>query len=148
MNSSFLSTLPNAAVPIPNAFPCCGFARLSCNMAFKDGELSVAESPVAGSIEKNGLTAQDQIDMAEVGKKQQFNVSPFAATMKSFIAVLIYGVEKFWLHVNAWYAFAVGVCEAPTNMNDSDRLHNHYDVYLGGCFLVCFVPIMIETYNC
>ena len=38
----------------------------------------MAESPVAGSIEKNGLTAQDQIDMAEVGKKQQFNVSPSA----------------------------------------------------------------------
>lgn len=45
-------------------------------MAFKDGEMTVVESPVAGHLlEKDGLTPQDQIDMAEVGKKQQFNVS-------------------------------------------------------------------------
>ena len=46
-------------------------------MAFKDGEVAVVESPVAGHLlEKAGFTPQDQIDMAEVGKKQQFNVSP------------------------------------------------------------------------
>jgi hypothetical protein len=48
-------------------------------MAFKDGEVTVVESPVAGHfLEKAGLTPQDQIDMAEVGKKQQFNVSSSA----------------------------------------------------------------------
>jgi hypothetical protein len=46
-------------------------------MAFKDREVTDVESPVAGHLlEKAGLTPQDQIDMAEVGKKQQFNVSP------------------------------------------------------------------------
>ena len=49
--------------------------RLSC-MAFKDGKITVVEDPFSGSRSgKTGLTPQDQIDMAEVGKKQQFNVN-------------------------------------------------------------------------
>jgi hypothetical protein len=52
------------------------FLGICCKMAFKDGEMTVVESPVVGHLlEKAGLTPQDQIDMAEVGKKQQFNVS-------------------------------------------------------------------------
>jgi len=48
-------------------------------MAFKDGDMTVVETPVPGPLlEKAGLTPQDQIDMAEVGKKQQFNVSTSA----------------------------------------------------------------------
>jgi len=47
-------------------------------MVFKDGELSIVEGPVASgnTNEKNGLTPQDQIDMAEMGRKQQFRVRP------------------------------------------------------------------------
>jgi len=47
-------------------------------MVFRDGELSVVDGPVASDdrSEKNGLTPQDQIDMAEMGKKQQFRVRP------------------------------------------------------------------------
>jgi hypothetical protein len=48
-------------------------------MTSQDGEVTFVESPVAGYLlEKSGLTPQDQIDMAEVGKKQQFNVSTSA----------------------------------------------------------------------
>jgi hypothetical protein len=48
-------------------------------MAFKDGEVRVVESPVAVNLpEDAGMTPQDRIDMAEVGKKQQFNVSSSA----------------------------------------------------------------------
>lgn len=49
--------------------------RLS-GMAFKDGKIAVAEHPFSSNRSgKTGLTPQDQIDMAEVGKKQQFNVN-------------------------------------------------------------------------
>jgi hypothetical protein len=45
-------------------------------MAFKDGEITVVEVPFLGNVPgKIGLTPQDQIDMAGVGKKQQFNVN-------------------------------------------------------------------------
>jgi hypothetical protein len=61
-------------------------------MVFRDGELDVVEGPVASgnTNEKNGLTAQDQIDMAEMGKKQQFRVRPlfakgFAMCWPSFV---------------------------------------------------------------
>jgi hypothetical protein len=45
-------------------------------MTFNDGELNVVEVPVASDnmMEKDALTPQDRIDMAEVGKKQQFKV--------------------------------------------------------------------------
>lgn len=47
-----------------------------CRMTFNDGELNVVEVQAASDnmMEKDGLTQQDRIDMAEVGKKQQFNV--------------------------------------------------------------------------
>lgn len=49
--------------------------RLS-GMAFKDGEITMVKDPVScNGSGKTGLTPQDQIDMAEVGKKQQFNVN-------------------------------------------------------------------------
>jgi hypothetical protein len=45
-------------------------------MAFKDGEMIVVESPelVGKSSAKGSLSAQDRVDMAEVGKKQLLNV--------------------------------------------------------------------------
>lgn len=43
-------------------------------MAFKNGEMIVAEAPEGSEVyNKEGLTAQDRIDMAAVGKKQRFN---------------------------------------------------------------------------
>jgi hypothetical protein len=52
-------------------------------MAFKDGEITVAEYPFLGHEPgKIGLTPQDQIDMAGVGKKQQFNVNFQFATIE------------------------------------------------------------------
>jgi hypothetical protein len=74
-------------------------------MAFKDGEMTVVESHLAGNLdEKEGLTPQDQIDMAEVGKKQQFNVS---SSVKSF-SILYCKISTNWipeklrLHFHAW----------------------------------------------
>lgn len=74
---------------------------------FKDGELSVVDGPVASDnrSEKNGLTPQDQIDMAEMGKKQQFRVRPllrerFCDMLAQFLPANRMS-EKFWLHVHA-----------------------------------------------
>jgi hypothetical protein len=52
-------------------------------MAFKDGEITVVEDPfLRNEPGKIGLTPQDQIDMAGVGKKQQFNVNFQFASIK------------------------------------------------------------------
>jgi hypothetical protein len=53
-------------------------------MAFKNGDLSVVDSPVADDgFKKSGQSPQDEADMAGVGKKQQLNVSTHAAPLKS-----------------------------------------------------------------
>ena len=68
-------------------------------MSFKDGEMIVEETPVmAKSSDNGGLSSQDRLDMAEVGKKQQFNVS--SSFCKKWTSWLIQ-VEKLWFRINA-----------------------------------------------
>jgi hypothetical protein len=74
------------------------------DMAFKDGELSVAERPIG--IADNGfknpsLTAQDQADMAGVGKKQQFVVSTYMPPTRCKPSSN--RSEEFRLPINAGY---------------------------------------------
>jgi hypothetical protein len=75
-------------------------------MAFKDGEMTIVESHLAGNLaEKEGLTPQDQIDMAEVGKKQQFNVSSLVEQFSIPCCSTNRMPEKLRLHFHARYAF-------------------------------------------
>ena len=47
------------------------------DMDFKDGEFERdTTTVVVDEFDKSGFSRRDEADMAEVGKKQQFNVSP------------------------------------------------------------------------
>lgn len=85
-------------------------------MAFKDGELSVEESPVSPHrlTIAAGSTSQDQADMAGVGKKQRFTVRLRSSPHAPFIPD---EAEKLWLYLYA-------------------RLHHHHDVLVGGRLFV------------
>lgn len=106
-------------------------------MAFKDGEMTVVENPVAGNLyEKGGLTPQDQIDMAEIGKKQQFNVSSSHRNFSIACWCIDRMVEKLRLHLDARYAVPNLQYTLPIRLICHTRLHDHHDVHVGGCFLV------------